>query len=223
MNKMMMGQFKPMIVILAVFFLLTGVLGQLDPTVKDDIKLNLMDDGKGCDKVAGDGIFSACYKLENTNYGKWTILATMYDKGAALGHNETYFLYNPSPEDIDRYVQNPLGEEISILTDKTEYMPNDTVMIYATPANMTKGSEFIIQLAAPSPLRTDRIEAVLSNGTYFRVDLPLTIPFVNINRIYQPYTWFIIISVIVNLSLSVIMAQYDKRKKAEASKADDPQ
>ena len=221
MNKMMMAQFKPMFIILAVFFLLTAIVSQLDPTVKDDIRINLTDNGKGCDKVAGDGIYSACYTLDpsNTNYGKWTILATMYYNGVALGHNESYFLYNPNSTNKDTYVERGVGESIVVMTDKAQYMPKDTVAIYAAPTNMTQGSNFLfIQTAAPAQLQVDHVEAALSNGTYFRVDLPVTIPLLDINRIYQPYTWFIMISLITNLSLSLVISQYEKGKKAKEEK-----
>ncbi len=221
MNKMMMGQFRPMFIILAVFLLLTAAVSQLDPTVKDDIRLNLTDNGKGCDRVAGDGIYSACYQLDpsNTNYGKWTVLTTMYDSGAALGHNESYFLYNPNSTNADTYVEQGVGDGIAVSTDKTDYMPNDTVAIYATPANMTQGFTFLfIPITPPAPLQVDQVQAVLSNGTYFRVDLPVTIPLVNVNRIYQAYTWFILVALVTNITLSILISQYQKRKKSEEDK-----
>jgi hypothetical protein len=217
MNKVMMGQFKPMLVILAVFAVFTAILGQLDPSVKDDIRLNLTDDGRGCDKAAADGIFSGCYKLDaaNTNYGKWTIVATAFEGSTQIGKNETYFLYNPSPANVDTYVERGTGEDVAVSTDKDKYTGGDTVTIYASPANITKGSSFLfIPTAPPRKTQVDRVEAVLSNGTYFRVDLPLTIPLLDIKRIYQPYTWFIMISLIANLCLSFAIGQYEKRKKA---------
>lgn len=219
MNKAMMGQFKPMFIILIVFALFTGLVTQIDPTVKDDIHLNLTDDGRGCDRVAGDGIFSGCYHLDpaNTNYGKWTITANIYENGANLGHNQTYFLYNPNPDNADTYTERGVGEAMQVLTDKMQYAPGGNVSIYVVPANMTAGSSFLfIQTAAPRQMHIDHVEAVLSNGTYFRVDLPFSIPIVNIDRIYQPYTWFIMISLIANLTLSFAMSQYERMQKAKA-------
>jgi hypothetical protein len=222
MNKAMMGQFKPMFVILAIFALCSGLIGQLDPTIKDDIRLNLSDDGKGCDRIAGDGTFSGCYQLGNsTDFGKWTILAKMYEGSAELGKNETYFLYNATDVLIDKYVEAGLGEGLDISAGKESYMPGENVSIYATPHNMTRGGSFLfIPTSAPRETQVSRVEATLSNGTYFRVDLPVSIPLVNINRIYQPYTWFIMISLIANIILSVAIGQYDKMKKADAAKAD---
>jgi hypothetical protein len=216
MNKAMMGQFKPMMVILVIFAVFTGVVGQLDPTMKDDIRLVLLDDGKGCDKIAGDGVFSACYTLDtsDTGFGKWTVHARMYESGAELGKNESYFLYKPDPDNIDRYVELGTGEGLEIGTDKESYQPGETVSMHAIPANMTRGSSILfLPIGPPRQTKIDRIEAMLSNGTYFRVDLPVTIPFWNTNRIYQPYTWFIMISLIANLALSVAIGQYDKMKK----------
>ena len=220
MNKMMMGQFKPMFIILAVFLLLTAVVSQLDPTVRDDIQLNLTQNNTGCG-ITGAGIYSACYHLDpsNTNYGKWTILATMYANGAAIGHNETYFLYNPNSTNGDAYVETGVGDGITVTTDKSQYMPNDTVIIYAVPANMTQGFSFLfIPITPPAPLQVDRIQATLSNGTYFRVDLPVTIPIVNVNRIYQPYTWFILVALVFNIGFSIVISQYQKRQKAQEDK-----
>jgi hypothetical protein len=219
MNKAMMGQFKPMLVILAVFAVFTAILGQLDPSVKDDIRLNLTDDGRGCDKAAADGIFSGCYKLDaaNTNYGKWTIVATAFEGSTQIGKNETYFLYNPSPANVDTYVERGTGEDVAVSTDKDKYTGGDTVTIYASPANITKGSSFLfIPTAPPRKTQVDRVEAVLSNGTYFHVDLPFAIPLVMVNnKVYQPYTWFIMISLIANLTLSAAMGQYDKMQRAK--------
>jgi len=65
---------------------------------------------------------------------------------------------------------------------------------------MTKPGLF----GGPRQIKVDNVEAILSNGTYFRVDLPITIPIINWKSIYQPYVWFIFISFILNLVLGLI-------------------
>jgi hypothetical protein len=44
------------------------------------------------------------------------------------------------------------------------------------------------------------------------VDLPIAIPILNVQTIYQPYWWFILISLITNLSLSVALGKLRKKK-----------
>jgi hypothetical protein len=192
MNKIMMGQFKPMIVILAFFFAFTWGVGQLDPTVQDDITVKLVDDGTGCDAKAADGIFSGCYSMENENHGKWTYTAKAYKNGGEVGSNRTYFTYNA--DEVDSYVEGPMGQPVQLSTDKRDYFPGETVELFA----QSQGA--------------DSIEASLDNGTFFRVDLPITIPILNVQKIYQPYWWFILISLITNLSLSVALGKLRKKK-----------
>ncbi len=82
MNKVMFSQFKPMFIILGIFLLITWAVGQLDPSTKDDLRLNMSDDGKGCDLKAGDGIYSACFTLPtNSTMGKWQFTAITYNSG----------------------------------------------------------------------------------------------------------------------------------------------
>ncbi|HSB46529.1 MAG TPA: EMC3/TMCO1 family protein [Candidatus Bilamarchaeum sp.] len=190
MNKAMMGQFKPMAVILIVFFAFTWVVGQLDPAVKDDIAINMTDDGSGCDALAGDGIFTACHTLESENEGRWVVSAKAYRGGSELGANSTAFAYVAgSPEG---YLENPHGEQILLSTDKQVYSKGDEARIYA---NAT----------------ADRIEARLDSGTAFSVELPFTIPLINVKTIHQPYWWFISISLVTNLTLTFVMGRLGKK------------
>jgi len=210
-NGVMMKQMKPTLFILVMFMGFMWVVGQLDPYTKDDIKLELLDDGKGCDNVSGDGVFSACFKPEGSNYGKWTVLATAYEKGAQFATNETYFVLG-GDRPVDTYVEPGKGEEMALQTDKTTYSSGESVAIYATPAEMTKGSSFIIQLSSPRESEVDRVEAVISNGTYFRVELPVAIPLFNVKTIFQPYWWFILVSLIGNLAVSFILGRMQKKE-----------
>jgi hypothetical protein len=219
MNGVMFKQFRPMFVILIVFAGFMWVVGELDPYTKDDIHMNLTDDGLGCDRAAGDGVFSGCLVLDNPNPGKWTLKARAIENNADVADNETFFVIDPG-SDNDTYKENGKGEGMELFTDKEAYYPGETVMISAIPANMTKGSSFIVQLAAPRELHVERVETTISNGTYFRVDLPLAIPLLDIKSIYQPYWWFIFISLIANLSIGFVMGKVKKMGKGnEGAKA----
>ena len=204
MNKAMFSQMKPMFAILLIFFMFNWASAQINPADKDDIRISVKDDGTGCDIKAGDGIFTACYKLENQNYGKWTIDAKAYQAGREMARNETYFLYNPGANE-DTYTEMGSGvADMIATTDKKEYYPGDTVVISAVPANMTKGSGFIIQLSAPEETKVDKVEFVLSNGTFFAAELPLEIPLLNIRKIYQPNWWFIFVAFLSGIVISVV-------------------
>ncbi len=217
MNKVMMGQMKPMFVILGVFAVFMWGVGALDPFTKDDIHINLTDDGQGCDKAAGDYVFSACLPMEGGNVGKWTVNAKAYEGGAELASNETYFLYGAANWS-DTYTEAGKGEGLELATERRAYEAGQSVLITAAPANMTKGTSFIVTLAPPRQTSVDRVEAIVSNGTYFKVDLPLAIPVLNVKSIYQPYWWFIFVSLIGNLGISFVWGQYQKIKKSEGKK-----
>ncbi len=194
MNKMMMAQFKPMFVILGLFLAFTWVVGQMDPFVGDDITIVMVDDGTGCDAEAGDSTYSACYVLGGTNYGKWVFSARALEEDREIGYNSTYFLYN-SDDLSDTFTEAPRGEPVYVSTSKTIYYEGETVRLYAQ-------SE-----------KARQMEAVLNNGTSFHVDLPIEIPVINVKRIQQPYWWFILVSLIANLSLSFAMGKLKKKGK----------
>ena len=210
MNKIMFAQFKPMIYIIVVFAALSWVINFADPTVKDDIILNLSDNGIDCDKIAGDGVYSACYQLTNENYGKWLVIGVAYEQGKEIARNQTYFQYGVS--DNDSYLDIDKGEAIAVTTDKEFYSKGDTAQIYATPANITKPG----LLNSPRIISIDRVDAELSNGTYFRVDLPITIPIINWKSIYQPIVWFIFVSFILNILLGFILNKKKNEKQEVA-------
>jgi len=198
MNTVMMGQFKMMFVVLAVFATFMWFVGFIDPAVQDDIRLNMTDDGSGCDSIAGDGTYSACHKLEGANQGKWTALVKASNGGAEVGSNETYFIYGS--DGIDTYVENGKGQPMAVETDKRTYAPGETAVI----------------TASLGPVKADNVVVTLSNGTYFSVELPLTLPLFNVKTIYQPYWWFIFISVLSGLGFSLVMGL---KQKMEGTKA----
>jgi len=213
MNEMMLAQMKPMLIILIVFGIFMWVVGQTDPSLKDDIKITLADNGTGCDSMGGDGIYSACYLLDNTNYGKWTANVRALEGKTEIGKNETYFLYNPSGSE-DRFTEAGSGVKMEVKTDKETYYPGDTIHITAVPSRMTEPGTFLFIPVSPArETKIDRVEATLSNGTYFWVELPVAIPLLNVKTIYQPYWWFILISLLSSLTISFVTGQMKKVKK----------
>lgn len=217
MNGVMFKQLRPMFVILFIFAGFMWAVNELDPFTKDDVSMNLSDDGTGCDRHAGDGIYSGCFAIDGENFGKWTVKARAFENNADVADNETYFTYMPSP-DADAYTESGKGEGMELSTDKREYARGDTVIVTAAPANMTRGSSLIIQLAEPRALKVDRVEASISSGTYFRADLPIAIPLIGIKSFYQPYWWFIFIAMVANLGLGFVMSQV-KKMRGGAGKA----
>ncbi|NYZ77032.1 DUF106 domain-containing protein [Candidatus Micrarchaeota archaeon] len=191
MNKMMLAQFKPMIVIIVLFAGFMYAVNYFNPMTSDDVTMILKDDGNGCDASAGDGIFSGCYEISGTNYGKWTYTATALNDGSQLGLNQTYFFY--AREDADTYVEKGTGQPVVPGTDKMFYADGETVRLYA---------------AAPSG--TTEVKAALDSGTWFYSDLPFVLPLFNVQRIYQPYWWFILISVVSGLLISFILGRIKK-------------
>jgi hypothetical protein len=189
MNKVMIGQFKPMIYILAVFFVFTWAIGHIDPHLQDDITVTLKDNGMDCDLYENDGIYSAC--VEPHNEGKWVAHVKSFKNGGETGSNATYFNYGQETDDT--YVDGPKGKPLVVSTDKMFYSEGETVSLYAQADDVST------------------IEATLDNATAFRVDLPITIPILNVTRIYQPYWWFILISLISNLSFGFVIGRLKKK------------
>ncbi len=191
MNKIMFKQFKPMAVTLLLFFGFIFLVNTFDPTTPDDITLTLTDNGEDCDDTRGDNIYSGCYVLEDGNEGKWVYTAVALNGESELGRNQTYFFYGY--EDSDRYVENGNGEAVVPSTDKILYHKGDTVKLYAI-----------------APPKTTQVRAVLNKGTWFYVDLPFTLPIFNVQRIYQPYWWFILLSVVFGFIVSFALKRIKK-------------
>lgn len=188
MNKIMMGQFKMMIPILIIFFALTWVVSNFDQTIQDDITITLMDNGAGCDALAGDRVFSACYLPESKNYGAWAVEVKSFGQNnASIGENSTYFIYGTGDE--EPYFKGPKGEPVSVYLSKQRYAAGEEIAIYAKSGSAAS------------------MVAHLDNGTRFYVDLPFTIPIINVKRINEAYWWFIFVSIISGLVISFIMGK----------------
>ncbi len=199
MNKVLLSQFKPMLVILVVFFFVNWAITVYDPSKLDDLTIRALDDGKGCDAHAADRIYSACYAFNGTGaqYGKWVVTAKAMSGASDVGENSTYFLYNVD-NTTDTFLLAPKGEPVAVSTDKPVYYPGDTVKITVVP-----------------PTRADSVNLTLDQGTSFYVDLPFTIPLLNVQRLHEPYWWFIFVTLIAGMAISIIMGQYQKMQKGQ--------
>jgi hypothetical protein len=86
------------------------------------------------------------------------------------------------------------GESISVSTDKNVYYSGDKVAITVAP-----------------PSKAKEVEIILDSGTTFYVDLPFTIPIIDVQRLHEPYWWFIFITIISGILVSIIYGRFQKK------------
>jgi len=186
MNKVMMGQLKMMAITIVIFMAIYWVLGQLDPSSKDDLHVTLLDDGSGCDALSGDGVFTHCQEAGPAS-GKWMVHAKAIGPSGELGTNTTYFIVGDA-EDSDTWVDAPQGgSPPQVKVEEKRYAVGEQVLIEVTDEGAQK------------------VELALDQGTAFIVDLPLSIPLIDFQRIRHPQVFFIIMSLVFNISISAIM------------------
>jgi uncharacterized membrane protein (DUF106 family) len=195
MNKVLLSQFKPMIVILVIFFFVNWAITTYDPSKLDDVTLMAHING------SGNGTYIAYYtfnstKLNGTNYGKWVASATAFDGTADIADNSTYFLYNVD-NTTDTFLLAPKGQPMAVSTDKQVYYPGDTLEVMVTP-----------------PPSATAVNVTLNMGTSFYVDLPFTIPLVNVQRLHEPYWWFIFVTLIAGIIISIAYSMLTQKKGA---------
>ncbi len=203
MNGLMMGQFKSFIPILLVFFAFTWVINNFDPTTKDDIFVQLNDNGTSCDRMANDLIYSGCATLNGTTSGIWNVRADFVTEDKKQLENSSYFYYidNSSnyayhKEKGAGFIDGVLGNvfpAFSVTTDKTSYAQSEEVNLYVKSS--VKGTAV----------------ASLDSGTLFAVKVPV-IGIV----IYEVYWWFIIITFISGFVISWAMNKTTNKPKAGA-------
>jgi len=212
-NTLMMLQMKPLIVILIIFSGTIFLLNSLDPYTADDLKIPMLDNGNAanCDKIAGDGIYSACYSFNNSNFGAWAFAGSVNRYAPAFdmlgiqlmpgiretGLNTTELYYQGGKKwDVKIHTS---GEPVLITTDSASntFVRGEKSGLYAkinSPVNESRG-EFVL--------------AKLDSGTSFFVDLPFTIPIINVQRVTDVYGWFLlcvfIFGMVVSLSIQKLM------------------
>jgi len=216
-GELMSVQMKLFGVVIVLLLGLAFFFPYVEPGMADDVHMALFDDGLAshCDAKAGDGNFSNCYKLpEGGKRGAWVIDVHLYSSSnESLSKNGTAIYYeggNASDVWLQSTVQSGLLDGfmgkvphfISPSTDKANYTTGETVAIRAS--------------AAP-PLPSGRLEAVINSGTFFYVDLPFSIPLINIRRIIGSYGLFIFSVFLLSMLYSIIKAVYDNVSKKKVS------
>ncbi len=189
MTGMMFGQLKVLAVVLLVFFTFSWAVGNFDPTVKDDINLDLKDDGQDCDE-AKDGVFTGCYNLDDGAEGEWTLNIQSFQSQQKSAERFLHFWYNKNSGSLQKSSGN-----LDANLQKELYSKGEVLKIIAKPE------------------KADAVKAILDRGTSFYVDLPFTIPIVEVKRISGSYWWFIFVSVISSLVFSFIISRIRKRQK----------
>lgn len=197
------GQFKTLLPILGMFLLFSWGFGYFDPSIADDIAINLSDNGGWCDAHAGDGIYTGCYKLGSDHNSVWIADVKAYNADNVVGENFTAFVVG-SGELVNVPARTQSGNAVPLVsTDKPKYATGDTIRVFA---KLKEGNA---------------AKAILNNGTWFHVDLPFYLPALNLttwqlnwfNRINEPIVWFILISIILSLVLSFVIGKVPMLKE----------
>lgn len=221
MNKALFGQFKIMAIVLVAFFGFMFIANTFDPAVADDFTINLVDDGMGCDVSAGDGVFSACV-VPDTAFGPWLAHVTVHvescsqvdakefvlracdpNRGEVIQENFAWFSYGK--KNGDAFYSKPADDKmLNVSFANTFVSQGGKTVLYAKP---TKGEKVLVT-------------AKINRGTWFYIDLPFTIPIINVQRLNDPNGWFIFVSIVFGISTSLVMGQINKLKNKSEKPAD---
>jgi len=212
--EMMVVQFKIMAVILALLIPLSFVFPFIEPQMHDDTTHILFDDGLAphCDTLAGDGTHSSCMAMPaNAQKGAWVI--DFHLKSSA---NETVFrnataLYVEGGAPGDIWLQPPQqGGILDIVTGKKPML----MQVSVSKENATLGEELALYATPPHRLSEgERIVAVSNSGTFLYLDLPTTIPLLNIRRIIGSYGIFIFLAFVESILYAIAKSAYGAIRK----------
>jgi len=208
-GELMKVQFQMLAVLLVVLFVFMAIFPHFEPGGADDLRAQLYDDGLAshCDALAGDGIFSNCFAVPaGANTGAWVADVYLYSaSNETLARNGTaLYVEGGSPQDI--WVQ-PITQSgfIDGLLGKTAYHVNAT----ADRQNVTRGQTVALYATvSPKPANGARLEGALDMGTFYYVDLPFTIPLINIRRIIGSYGVFLFAAFVISILYSIGKAVY---------------
>ncbi len=214
-GELMKMQFKMFGLLIVILFSFMAIFPYFEPGGMDDIRAQLFDDGLAahCDFAAGDGIYSGCFAIPaDAAKGAW--VADVYllsDTNETLARNATaLYVEGGVPEDIWPQVSSQSGI-IDGLLGKTAYhvSPNASVQ------NATLGQQLeIYATVSPEKLpQGARLEGALNLGTFYYVDLPFTIPLINIHRIIGSYGVFLFAAFGISIVYSIGKAIYAKATK----------
>jgi len=206
-------QMQMFVVLIGALLLLSYAFPLVEPGTKDDVRLPLFDDGLAahCDAAAGDGAFSNCYALpSDAAKGAWMVDFYIHSSsGESLARQGAPLYYEGGkPEDIwlQTATQNGLLDgflgkvayHLNVSTGKQNYSAGETVSLSAS--------------SVPALQPGSKLEAVIDSGTFFHVDLPFSIPLLNIRRIIGSYGVFIFSAFVLSIVYSIAKALYAKIK-----------
>lgn len=212
--EIMKIQMQMFVVLIGLLLLLSYTFPIVEPGTQDDVKLALYDDGLAshCDISSGDGIFSNCYAFPaNATRGAWVADIYLYSaageqlarQGAPIyyegGKPEDLWLQTASQSGLLEGLQGKVAYTINASTGKQNYAKGETAAIsaHSLPAQQPGG----------------KFEAALDSGTFFHVDLPFSIPLLNIRRIIGSYGFFIFSAFVLSIVYSIAKAAYAKIPK----------
>jgi len=213
-GELMVIQFKMLGILLVILFAFMAIFPHFEPGMEDDLRAPLFDDGLAahCDAAAGDGVFSNCFAIPaSAGTGAWVADACLYSAGnETLAKNGTaLYVEKGVPEDV--WVQ-PVAQTgfIDGLMGKTAYFINAT----ADRQNVTRGQAVALHATVSPAIPKDaRLEGALNMGTFYYVDLPFTIPLINIRRIIGSYGVFLFAAFVISILYSIGKAAYSAINK----------
>jgi len=213
-GELMKAQFQMLGVLLVILFVFMAIFPHFEPGMEDDMRGVLFDDGLAahCDSLAGDGVYSGCFAIPaSANTGAWVADVYLYSaRNESLARNGTaLYVEKGVPEDI--WIQ-PVSQSgfLDGLLGKTAYHINATT----DRQNVTRGQTVALHAAvSPSPPKEARLEAALDMGTFYYVDLPFTIPLINIRRIIGSYGVFLFAAFVISILYSIGKAAYSAATK----------
>jgi len=213
-GELMTIQFKMLGVLLVILFVFMAIFPHFEPGMEDDMKSSLFDDGllAHCDALASDGVFSNCFAMPaSANTGAWIADVYLYsDTNETLAKNGTVlYVEKGVPEDI--WIQ-PVSQSgfVDGLLGKKAYHINAITNL----KNVTRGQTLALHATvSPTPPKEARLNGSLDMGTFYYVDLPFTIPLINIRRIIGSYGVFLFAAFVISILYSIGKAVYASTKK----------
>ncbi|MCX6771293.1 MAG: hypothetical protein NTX79_04515 [Candidatus Micrarchaeota archaeon] len=213
-GELMKVQFQMLAVLLVILFVFMAIFPHFEPGAEDDIRAQLFDDGLAahCDLLSSDGVFSNCFAIPaNASTGAWVADANLYSAAnESLAKNGTaLYVEKGEPQDIWVQASSQSGF-LDGLLGKTAYHINAT----ADAQNVTRGQTVALHAAvSPALPAGDRLEGSLDMGTFYYVDLPFTIPLINIRRIIGSYGVFLFAAFVISILYSIGKAVYSAAMK----------
>jgi hypothetical protein len=211
-GELMKIQFQMFGLLIIILFAFMAVFPHFEPGGSDDIRAQLLDNGvaANCDLAAGDGIYSGCLAIPSgAQKGAWMADVFLLSAGnETLARNATaLYVEGGVPDDIWLQASSQSGF-LDGLLGKTAYQ----IGVNSSAQNATLGQQVALYAtAAPAQLPQGAVlEGVLNSGTFYHVDLPFTIPLINIHRIIGSYGAFLLAAFAVSIAYSIGKAIYSK-------------